>query len=749
MSLFTDTIYNWLNKLLGLNNGDNLHFSESACCSINSHSFTVGELFHDAAIYWAITIAIVVAVAFIYKRIPYTRREAAWKLMDRIGIKLLFIVAWSLGFIVYCVGGYDEGFGMPSVVFMSFIHATEMFVGGSDISAVHEPQHGNAFYMFMFGLSHFLAVLCSLLFIIRQIGFFFVSKISAWFSSFIPMRKMDSTFVFWGINDASLLMAESIKKKATSEGRTFGSYDLIFIRTHDDSERESEGFTPENLYGKLKIHRRELTKLRLLNCKVVSGNQRISTLADIGDGDILRGKLGLHSLCRIIQNRSRHTYIFIIGEDGDANIKATLNIKEDKTIKDSKVNVDIYCHSRKSAKTRSLEYYGLTHQDEHTNIHIVDTSDLSVNLLKLNLKCHPVQHVKVNKDATIDTPFNAMIVGFGETGQEALRFLYEFGAFVDSSKHKSEFHCTIFDRYMEECKGVFLAQNPYLRTSNEVVLHGFGIDTTEYWQTIENELIHSLNYIVICPGNDDLALETASNLCSLAIRCRTKESPKKLTICIRSYAPTNVTRLNDFCNEINSKYKAYGIDIVPFGQKDKIFTYDTIVNDILLKKAMDYHYAYEGSPKNNNCNAHTLWLKLLGHGREGDLYIDEIEDIEHKCKQNFCNALHGDTKLFILDQCSTRREIPYEIRENIARLEHERWMACMHVNGWQRLQEPIHNEDGTKVTRLTIRKLHTDLCPWEEIRKWDKEDQHKTQEFDFKVLDTTLELDRKEKNNKK
>lgn len=706
---------------------------------------TPSDLFGDAKWYWVTTVGCVIALGIIYKVFIRGKfREVLWRFMDRYGLSILFAIAWSMGFIVYCVGGYYKGFGMLSVMFMSLIHATEMFVGGSDISAVHQAQHENAFYMFMFGLSHFLAVLCSLLFIIRQIGFFFVSKMSAWFASVNYWGVKDSTFVFWGINEASLLMAESIKKEAAENENSIGSFNLIFVRTRDDAERESEGFTPENMYDKVKIHRRELTRLRHLNCKVVSGRQRLSTLTELGNGDILRGKLGLNSLSRIISKRSSHTYIFMIGEDGDANMKAVLNLKEDRAIKNPNVHVDIYCHCRKSAKTRSLEYYGLTHQGEHTEIHIFDTSELSVNLLKLNSACLPVQHVEVNKDATIDTPFNAMIVGFGETGQEALRFLYEFGAFINSSKRKSPFHCTVFDRDMEIRKGVFLVQTPFLRTSNEVTLLGYGIDTTEYWRTIEDSLIHALNYIIICPGSDDLALQSASNLCSLAIRCRTDESPKKLTICIRSYAPTNVTRLNDFCKEINSKYQAYGINVVAFGQKEKIFTYDSIVNDKLLRMAMDYHFAYENSPQDSK--PEILWRELLKSDAAGNFFIDEIEEIERKCKQNYCNALHGKTKLSILDRCSIRRNISDEIRENMARLEHERWVACMHINGWQRLESPIV-EGNELLTRHTVRKLHTDLCPWEEIRKWDKADQRRTQGFDYKVLETTLKLAQKENNN--
>lgn len=77
---------------------------------------------------------------------------------------------------VYCVGGYAEGLGIISDIFMSIIHATSMFLGQSNLSVIHEAQHENVFYMFMFWLSHILALTCSLMFIIRQIGFFVVAR---------------------------------------------------------------------------------------------------------------------------------------------------------------------------------------------------------------------------------------------------------------------------------------------------------------------------------------------------------------------------------------------------------------------------------------------------------------------------------------------------------------------------------------------------------------------------------------------
>ena len=51
-------------------------------------------------------------------------------------------------------------------------------------------------------------------------------------------------------------------------------------------------------------------------------------------------------------------------------------------------------------------------------------------------------------EAWVSSAFNAMILGFGETGREVMGFLYEHGAFVDKDFKKSPFSCVAVDRQM-------------------------------------------------------------------------------------------------------------------------------------------------------------------------------------------------------------------------------------------------------------------------------------------------------------
>ena len=69
-------------------------------------------------------------------------------------------------------------------------------------------------------------------------------------------------------------------------------------------------------------------------------------------------------------------------------------------------------------------------------IELIDSSFLSILELKQNKDAHPVNFVELEKDDTdkntgiVTSSFNAMILGFGDTGQEALSYLYEFSAFL-------------------------------------------------------------------------------------------------------------------------------------------------------------------------------------------------------------------------------------------------------------------------------------------------------------------------------
>ena len=62
-------------------------------------------------------------------------------------------------------------------------------------------------------------------------------------------------------------------------------------------------------------------------------------------------------------------------------------------------------------------------EDETTHKHIIvkviDPAEISVDMLKQDAGAHPVNFVSVEPDATVSSPFHALVVGMGGTGMAA------------------------------------------------------------------------------------------------------------------------------------------------------------------------------------------------------------------------------------------------------------------------------------------------------------------------------------------
>ena len=739
-------------------------------------------------------------------------------------------VVWAIGFVTYCVGTHVPlGNNFFSVAPMAAIHATEMFLSVSDISAIHEDCHNSALFMFWFNFSHFMAVLISLVFIFRQFGFFVIEKfrlfVHAWMVK-LHLAKRKKLYVFWGINDINYALAKSIETGDNAPK------DILFIRTfNDDDESESTKFGFGRLFNMIKFKNEELNRLEELNCYTTSVFSSIATPNLKARKDkILRRTLKLTPLIRLMRHTQVH--FFLLNDDADKNINGVLNLLKDSDVNRDISDVHIYCHTLKSPKTHWMESYDIQHLDNHIKIHVVDSSFLAVQTMKSDVMHHPVQFVDIDSQtATVTSPFNSLIVGFGETGKEYFEFLYEFGAFVNKEGKKSDFHCTVIDSRMSEIKGDLFAAAPGLVEKEGKELT-FAPDTkigsVEFYDIIKKE-IGSLNYLVISLGDEDLSMDTAIKICELAYRYRdwdeakdAHKNSKKLNIYVRSYHSESLYRLKKIESDINVLYAASGIKLYVFGDIQKVFTYENIVEELWLAQAKRYNAVYckheEGS---HGYSVDELWGKTLGYldlNKATDKLVpkekftsDIIYECERKMEQNICNSLHSKTKKCVLECCEppcvnkvcegksdtvmssiekwyhaangrsireisssekinklqslyqssvfgksgSKFNITHEIYYapsvcnedkhgyittvllNIARLEHERWVAKSLLQGLM-----INPVDPCK--KVSSRRYHTDLCAWDIIRGWDAKSSISTQGYDCLVVEVTLEYEKGE-----
>ena len=665
----------------------------------------------------------------------------------------LFYTAWGFGFITYFVGshvGNTPAADIMSVVSsapMAAVYATGMFIGQSDISAVYDAMHNNPVYMAMFGLSHLFAVLVSLCFVFKHMGYHIIARYRLKLE-LAKQKRYKNIYVFWGVNDASIKLAESTIEHERNKGDENSI--VVFVKTPmEDDYEEEKTLRFGRFLNFVSIKDKEQQKLEELGqCIVISTFHRLSQFESkesISEEDVLGEHLKLSSLAKIIDRLSdtsdaesnNGVHFFFLGEDRDANINATLNVVKDIHIR--KHQAHIYCQARHGARTAWMNHYHLLHPEERTCIHVVDTAILSVMQLKSTQEHHPVNFVKWEdkEDCHKGIPssqFTSLVIGFNETGVEGLMFLYEFGTFVDEKACRIPGNFVVIDKDAANLSGCFYAKAPALRYNKEIRFAGCSINDEHYWKEL-TALSPTLNYVIVSAGDDNMGINTALSICQMAHKDIRRDHTNKLTIFVRSYDMDNYHRINKVAEDVNLLYADENISIEIFGHVNQIFKYDLIVNNRILKEAKQYNYKYEGATG----TIEDAWKSVLGiKDNPKDYTITDIEEIGRKQDQSICNSLHKATKNFILHKYDEFDNPSDLIRTRLAQLEHERWVAYSILHGWQIL--PHARRNGK--TKDTVHKLHTDICHWNDIRAWSKDDQEKTRSYDYKVVDISIMLEK-------
>lgn len=706
---------------------------------------------------WIFVLYIIAKHVYIPKLSRYSQKNnrlSSNVIEDKLGN--LFSVVWCYGFITYFIGTFvgDLTWGtlssVLSVVPMAILHATEMFAGVSDISAIHADRHESIIYMCLFNTSHFLAVLVSLLFLFKHVGYYLRTKI------FLEKeekhnRQYDSLYIFWNINEESLTLAKDIERVKAEQGD--GGYRIVFINDPSDENYGSQRLSFSRIFNFIALRDRQLEIMEgFTNTLCISTYHKISEVTLENDNifaDVICNKLHLQSLAKLIERTNepgtestdKGIHIFFLGEDRDANTNSTINIIRDSLIKLRRTS--IYCQTRRNAKTIWMEHYNLRFPKEKTDIHVIDTAYLSIAQLKQEPKYQPVRYIDIDKRTGLirqDSKFSSVILGFGETGKEALRYLYEFGTFVDSTGLHHDGAFWVADDDMERLKGAFYAKAREMKNEKCVELNDFVIGSEDYWDKM-NELLPTLNYVIIAMGDDNEGINTAYNLCTIARRLRDKhkdEQWKKLTIFVRSYENANLNRIKMVRDDLNLSCQDMNINVEIFGSIEQLFTYKMLVDGKVLREAKEYNYSYEkGTSTTSVKELENCWDEVLEIKKEDtpNYNMTELEEIERKQNQNICNSMHRHTKVYILKQCDSEMNVSNEVITNLAKLEHARWVACSKLDGWRRDIDNPKNKDLPK-------KIHCDVCEWDEIRCWDKALQKEVQSYDIKVVKTSIRLEK-------
>lgn len=723
----------------------------------------------------------------------------------------LMILFLATGTALYLWAFYTEGdddhaskFVNAEYLFRSLFCSFQLFTANID-SNVLDGIKGHEYIKGMISVQAVLSFSCTLAVLIS----FAYARVRA-FVKLHRQTKVDNEhnhlYVFFGINEPSRLLAKSIWNKEKDRAL------IVFVENSRVDDDDKSGWN--NIVGMFTHRRQTFTDADEVNARVTFTETRLCDVEmEKKDSADVFGEINLLKLKELIQQLSTtkdaKLYMFFFSDNEDENIRAVSVLAADATIHDvnDKIQQRFYCHARRNGLNRVVEDIAVKRGLE---VQIIDSSYLSIELLKADEKNHPVRLVDVDKDnpTTVKSEFNSLVVGFDEAGQDALKFLYEFGAFVDSEatpehEMRSPFHCIATDKRMEELKCTFTTFAPLAMTqrnkdgSKLIELKQCDCKSSDFFESVITlSLRKKLNYVVIAVGDDELGMILAIRILN-HIR-RDREDLSRLRIYVRSYRSDResyMQKIADYYNEgynkDNEKNKSYqtGAIIIPFGQKEKIYSYEMIINEELTEKGKKFQKGYATIKGESE-----LWedrRKLLTGitkkvtNEEGKrvivnvpvgervISLNDIRSLRRKERQDLDNALHVDTKINLLlqsvsadfdwedfysryfdDDNKPQCEGSYDKRRysnlttkenqmilNLARLEHLRWNASHEMLGYTKAIGSLHGCDERT-------RQHNCLRPWQEL---DKEGKIVTQlegwtadykSYDFCVVDNSILLNK-------
>ena len=688
-------------------------------------------------IYWIILLCGLLAIS-----IWLLSNNKTSRLLDSISNNILVVssVIWLLGVIIYIVGFYREELNWLSVIPRAIISSFKMFVVTNELARVEPQLHGDAVYMSIFSLVHFAAAFITFLFIFKMVGYKIKSSLRLifhkWFHS-----KGKVVHLFWGVNEASVLLAEDIRRLHVKET-------IIFVDVDEECENNTQRkATLSHITNTITIKNSEIARLDAIDAFVDHCYNGPAAFKSDDETDIF-GNLHLKTIGAIVQRCSK-AYFYFLSNDEAQNIAGALNLQKDRRLRSMNENKPvIYIHARRDANNEVFDHYSqYDGESQRMKIKIVDSAYLSVATLKQDERALPVNCVRIDQSTgLVDSPFTALVVGFGGTGQEVFKFLYEYSAFVGSDMKKSPFKCYAIDEQMNKIAGLIRTKMPAIG-EDELSLIQAAVDSEEFWDKVK-AIIKELNYMVIVLNNDTIGLSLAVNLFKYALRNRPASQPM-LKILVRCYDNVNEKRMTEVTTSLNKSIEGNNVEIRLFGQEKKLYRCNTILSDETLQEAMEFNKVYEKS----ELSAEEQWQKNFGKAEIQRLMTQKkmsryhaIYDINRRIAQNISNSLHSRTKMILMGfgengqseglklfygyvnsrkddttiyECGKNEE---QVLLNIAMVEHERWIASHKLMGY------TYNPEND-----CVQKYHKCICPWDELDEM-------TQSYDCNVVDTTIKI---------
>lgn len=580
------------------------------------------------------------------------------------------ILIFISGLFLYIIGFSHEGTGHNPIALLlrSATASMEMFVSESELIEVEHHIANNPYYMMWFSLTHFLAICISAAFILHILG---IRAISYLKMRLTWRRQKKDLYVFFDLSQESVNLAKDICK-SNNEGKDFR---IVFVKTPmEDSHLERFSFS--HILSFADNRNETIEELMEINALLTYSRKSITIGMDDKEWE---ETIGLNILWHYIKKYTEDIYFFCLSANEENNINTAVALS--KRYSDNERH-HIYCHANRDSITDSLA---------STNLKFIDSSNLAVMELKKKVEYQPVSFVTPDTKTGVATkPFRSMIIGFGETGFEVFRFLYEFSSFVGKESKENPFHCDIIDPKAKQLENSLYLHCPGLeekanKDGAHIILFHEG--TIENNRNIVKKLIDSVDYIVVCTDDEKENLSIGITLLNLAYKYRS--NLEKLAIFIgindnREYKKAQ--EIAKFYNESGKKDKKenlYEFTLVPFGSKKQLFTYKNIIDEDVLNKAKEFYFEYQktsnllDTKEAYKCaeNKKKEWEKRREEKKQNiDKGLWNKNELTQKEAQDMANAWHIQTKLYLVGACCYCKDKEYKC---VAKERHAQLYGCI------------------------------------------------------------------------
>ena len=288
--------------------------------------------------------------------------------------------------------------------------------------------------------------------------------------------------------------------------------------------------------------------------------------------------IGMPLLDKLLQ--SANSCVYILSDNEEHNFRFLQLLVTQSTLK-----AKVFCYNQ------DINNYTALYANVHPRIRLLNKQELVFTQVKRQEPdLMPVNVASLVRDAGgnslgyVSEGFNALIVGFGATGQEALRFIHEFGSFVGPDLTPMQNNYWIADPKIEQLKGEFLSRTPAFRYDANVTWSEQHTGSERFWLDFSMQL-PPLNYVVISVDDGHLNVEIAVRMLQDAARFGKDLSRLKILV----KASVEDSRLPGMIQYYNRSFCPEGVSVIhPFGLPSKVWNLDVVTGHGLKAEAVRY-----------------------------------------------------------------------------------------------------------------------------------------------------------------